>query len=353
MSRTFTENINSFNTIIITAADEVSQILAWLSPLDPHVRHQDICSQRVDSIGEWLLETNEFRDWYNGSEEEGSDHAALFCYGDPGVGKSYIRYARPPMREKQSKQLLTGSDGSSVVVDYLCDQVIEQDITVACFYYDFASREAQSPINMLGSLLKQLLGGVEAFPGEIIRKFRSQKRAIGGRRLQLPDIVKMFATLPVLQRTFVCVDALDECVPEHQLEVLGALVQILQRSPKTRVFMTGRSHIRRAVERGLGGRAASVSIKPRDDDIVTYLRARLRKDPTPEVMNSGLEDDILKSLPKEISESYTPVRKVLEQKKVLWLCLGGNGSTRTILCQTCVVLGTVTDFRLTHRNMLE
>ena len=47
---------------------------------------------------------------------------------------------------------------------------------------------------------------------------------------------------------------------------------------------------------------------------------------------------------------YTPVRKVLEQKKVLWLCLGGNGSTRTILCQTCVVLGTVTDFRLTHRK---
>ena len=47
---------------------------------------------------------------------------------------------------------------------------------------------------------------------------------------------------------------------------------------------------------------------------------------------------------------YTPVRKVLEQKEVLWLCLGGNGSTRTILCQTCVVLGTVTDFRLTHRK---
>jgi len=68
--------------------------------------------------------------------------------------------------------------------------------------------------------------------------------------------------------------------------------------------MTGRSHIRGAVERGLGGRATSVSIKPRDDDIVTYLRARLRKDTTPEVMDSGLEDHILKSLSKEISESY-------------------------------------------------
>ena len=48
--------------------------------------------------------------------------------------------------------------------------------------------------------------------------------------------------------------------------------------------------------------------------------------------------------------SYTPVRKVLAQKKVLWPLLGGNRSTRTILCQTCAVLGRVTDFRLTHRK---
>ena len=94
MSRAFTDNVNSFNvsnTIILTAADYELKILAWLSPLDPHVRHQDICGQRVDSIGDWLLETKEFRDWYNGSEIEESDHPALFCYGDPGVGKSYIR----------------------------------------------------------------------------------------------------------------------------------------------------------------------------------------------------------------------------------------------------------------------
>jgi len=176
-------------------------------------------------------------------------------------------------------------------------------MAVACFYYDFASREAQSPINMLGSLLKQVLSGLDEIPVDILQKFRSQKKVIGGRRLQLPDVVKMFATVQTPQRTFVCVDALDECVPEHQLEVLDALGQILQVSPKTRVFITGRSHIRRAVERVLGGRATSVSIKPRDRDIVTYLRARLRKDTTPEVMNNGLEDDIMRRIPKENSES--------------------------------------------------
>jgi len=97
MSRAFANNIDSFNhnnVITFTAADDESKILAWLSPLEPQVRHQDIRNQRVDSVGDWLLGTKEFRNWYNGCGKDESDHAALFCYGDAGVGKSYIRYER-------------------------------------------------------------------------------------------------------------------------------------------------------------------------------------------------------------------------------------------------------------------
>src|SRR5205807_6217843 len=156
--------------------------------------------------------------------------------------------------------LLTSLDGSSLVVDYLCDQAVEQDMAVSCFYYDFASRTEQSPANMLGSVLKQLLSGLEAIPEEITRKFRGQKKVIGGRELHLPDIVNMFTTVPSQQPAFICVGALDECVPKHLQEVLDALGQILRRSPNTRLFMTGRPHIRAVVDRELGGRAKSVSI---------------------------------------------------------------------------------------------
>ena len=190
-----------------------------------------------------------------------------------------------------------------MVVDHLCDQVVEQDMAVACFYYDFASREAQSPTNMLGSLLKQLLSGLGAIPVQIVQKFRRQKKAIGGRRLQLPDIVEMCAVVTSLQRTFICVDALDECVPRHRLEVLGALGQILRGSPNTRIFMTGRSHIRGVVERELGGETTNVLIMSRGDDIARYLRARLGKDTTPDAMDSCLENEIMKSIPKENSET--------------------------------------------------
>ena len=91
MSRAFTGNTNSFNNVsnnfTFTAIDDEPQIMAWLSPLEPQARHQDISSQRVDGIGGWLLETEEFINWC-----KESDHAALFCCGNPGVGKSYIWY---------------------------------------------------------------------------------------------------------------------------------------------------------------------------------------------------------------------------------------------------------------------
>ena len=93
MSRAFSNNDNSViitNSFNINVPYDESKILAWLSPLEPWVRHRDIGAQRVDDIGAWLLETQEFRRWHDGSMEGGSNHVTLFCHGNPGVGKSYI-----------------------------------------------------------------------------------------------------------------------------------------------------------------------------------------------------------------------------------------------------------------------
>ena len=94
MSQAFSNNNNAFNntfnTINYITPDDKSEILAWLSPLEPWVRHRDIGAQRVDSIAGWLQQTKEFRRWHNGSRKDESNHATLFCDGNPGVGKSYI-----------------------------------------------------------------------------------------------------------------------------------------------------------------------------------------------------------------------------------------------------------------------
>ena len=74
-----------------TLAEDRSQTLTWLSPLEPRLRHQDIQASRVENIGEWLIQTKEFRSWCTGGGGGESSNAVLFCYGNPGVGKTYIR----------------------------------------------------------------------------------------------------------------------------------------------------------------------------------------------------------------------------------------------------------------------
>ena len=204
---------------------------------------------------------------------------------------------------------LIGCENRSLVIDRLCDEADEDDIAVTCFYFDFAARSEQSPTNMLGSLLRQVVSGLEEIPKAVVQGFRNQKKVIGGRGLQVPGIVKMFQqTITATRRTFICVDALDECIPEHRVVVLESLGQILRGSPNTRIFMTGRPHVRGGVERRLGGAASFVFIQPADDGVAEFLREKLRRDTTPDIMSSTLEAEILKNILEISSEACVGAR---------------------------------------------
>ena len=200
--------------------------------------------------------------------------------------------------------LLTSCDLSSLVIDKLCDEAMEKDTAVTCFYFDFAARKEQSPIKMLGSLLQQLVCRFNPIPDAITQEFQNQKKVIGGRGPRISGILNMFQAVAARVRTFVCIDALDECTPEHRVVVLDSLGQILRGSPNTRIFMTGRPHIRSEIEKRIGGRAVFISIESKEADVLRYLRERLKSDTTPEVMNSALEEDILKSILEASAETY-------------------------------------------------
>jgi len=110
---TFSGNTNSFNTTgslnhntnslnnnnrcfntkntNINVTDDRAEILTWLSPLEPRLRHSDLESRRVRNVGDWLLRTEEFRNWRSRDGQGGSQKATIFCSGNPGVGKTYIR----------------------------------------------------------------------------------------------------------------------------------------------------------------------------------------------------------------------------------------------------------------------
>ena len=74
-------NFNTFNL-----SDEDAEIMNWLSPLEPSDRHQTVRTDRFEGVGDWLFETREFREW-----RDSENGAVLFCSGNPGVGKTYLR----------------------------------------------------------------------------------------------------------------------------------------------------------------------------------------------------------------------------------------------------------------------
>ena len=206
--------------------------------------------------------------------------------------------------KKGKRQVLTSSNISSLAVDNLCDQARGKNVAVACFYFNFAAQKEQSLTSMLGSLLKQVVAGLEEVPGEIAKAYEDQKKVIGGRAPQLPDIIKMLQTTSSEKPTFICIDALDECAAEYQVKILDSLNQVLQKSPGLRIFITGRPHIQAEITKRLSRRVTTIEISPRRGDVTRYLRARLSEDTAPDAMDSSLEADILKKIPEDISEVY-------------------------------------------------
>jgi len=79
-SNSFNNNHYSFNTVNkFGIADEKAEILEWLSPLEPRIRHDDIRAQRVEDVGDWLLRAEEYQNWVDGVPGRDPNNSVLFC----------------------------------------------------------------------------------------------------------------------------------------------------------------------------------------------------------------------------------------------------------------------------------
>jgi hypothetical protein len=53
-------------------------------------RHQDVQSRHTEGTGGWLVETPEFKIWFDNQALEG--RRVLLGYGEPGAGKTFMWY---------------------------------------------------------------------------------------------------------------------------------------------------------------------------------------------------------------------------------------------------------------------
>ena len=87
---------------------------------------------------------------------------------DPGVGKTFIRYYNNDysLGRKEREPVLTIRDNSSLAVARLCDQAGGQKTSPLPV---FTSTTPEGSSLRPGSLLKQMVSGIERIPEEISR----------------------------------------------------------------------------------------------------------------------------------------------------------------------------------------
>jgi len=190
---------------------------------------------------------------------------------------------------------LEAKNASSLVIDRLCDQAREGDLAVAWLYCDYLAQQEQTIINIMGAILRQLLGERE-IPKDIRQAFQE------GRRPLLPDLVRMLrVVIASLPRAFICIDGMDEFLPKYLPELLESLRDIVRESPSTRIFITGRPHVKETIKRYFT-KAVEMPISPNTDDIRNYVEMRLDKDDVPEAMDKDLRADIVKMILEMMSD---------------------------------------------------
>ena len=181
------------------------------------------------------------------------------------------------------------------MIDRLFDEAGEEGLAVAWLYIDYLAQEEQTVTNMMGAILKRLVGGRE-ISKEIEEAFRR-----GGRPL-LADLIRMLkSAMASLPPVHICIDAVDQCLPKNLPQLLESLRDIARESPTTRIFLTGRPHVREAIQRYFAG-VVVIPISPNTDDVRNYLEMKLDRDEDPEAMDDDLRADIVKTILDKASD---------------------------------------------------
>ncbi|KAK4695531.1 hypothetical protein P7C71_g2236, partial [Lecanoromycetidae sp. Uapishka_2] len=161
---------------------------------------------------------------------------------------------------------------TSIVVDYLEDTFAEQGVVVAYIYNDYKEHEAHTAVNLVGSLLQQVLRKKRVISDEMTALHR--KHVLNKTRPTISELSRSLKQeLRSFSDVFIIVDAIDECT-----EVNGVRDRVLteisglHENPNIHLMLTSRPLA------GLETRfrdPARLEIIASDSDIEKYLEVRL------------------------------------------------------------------------------
>lgn len=170
------------------------------------------------------------------------------------------------------------------MIDYLEHRkVTSPNIGLAYMYCDYRDQVQQTTQNIVGAITKQLLRQLPDLPKEITAAW--EKSCNGKEPLKLAQAIEALSNVcKSFNRTFICLDALDEC------RDIPKLLNCLHQAPTVRIFSTGRKHVQPII-RNHFEHTQTIHIEAKESDIQVLIKERIKEDrkKDPSLMSEQLE----------------------------------------------------------------
>jgi NACHT domain len=179
----------------------------------------------------------------------------LFCPGIPGTGKTMI---------------------ASIVVDHLKASFPDDKTGTAFLYCIYKRQDNQKVDDLLASLLGQLAVWQSMVPESICELYDQHQRGEKP-RLSRNEIFEALSSITkAYSRTFIIIDALDECKSNHICNELLSEVYKLQEGSDTRLMVT----FRPSIVPNPPSCVRELEIRAYKEDVEEYLSGRMSELPS-------------------------------------------------------------------------
>jgi Cdc6-like AAA superfamily ATPase len=162
------------------------------------------------------LKSTPFIEWLEGKKK------TLFCPGIPGAGKTMI---------------------TSIVVNHLKTSFPDDKTGTAFLYCVYKRQDNQKVGNLLASLLGQLAVQQSMVPKSIRELYDKHRKGEKPRLSQDEIHEELCSIIKTYSRTFIVIDALDECKTDSIYNELLSEIYKLQEGSDTRLMVTFRPSV--------------------------------------------------------------------------------------------------------------
>ncbi|KAM0184844.1 hypothetical protein ACHAPC_005560 [Botrytis cinerea] len=172
-------------------------ILKWLTQVDPSEDYYRALKRRSPGTGVWLQDDPRFRSWRHCTNPS-TDRSILWVHGRPGSGKTVLS--------------TTAIEHLQLKLDENLEILENKMASVAYFYCDSGDIRKRSTLEILGSILAQLIVPLHDFPNEVNEAYH-RARKYGRQHLSTADdIVSVIKHVVKDSPTcYIIIDGIDEC----------------------------------------------------------------------------------------------------------------------------------------------